>query len=134
MSALAWVFWASMAGAGWVLVGYPLALRALPSRPWRRAEGEPPTVSIVVPGYRERETLPAKLRALAELEYPPGLIEVLVPIDGDRELARLAQEAWPAATVLYTAERPAFLAKNRYGLPDVLPLDWQAFAAAMPQP
>jgi hypothetical protein len=34
--------------------------------------------------------------------------------------------------VLYTAERPAFLAKNRYGLPDVLPLDWQAFAAAMP--
>ena len=36
--------------------------------------------------------------------------------------------------VLYTAERPAFLAKNRYGLPDVLPLDWQAFAAAMPQP
>src|SRR5262245_39402185 len=36
--------------------------------------------------------------------------------------------------VLYTAERPAFLAKNRYGLPDVLPLDWQAFAAVMPQP
>lgn len=35
--------------------------------------------------------------------------------------------------VLYTAERPAFLAKNRYGLPDVLPLDWQAFAAAMPK-
>lgn len=34
--------------------------------------------------------------------------------------------------VLYTAERPAFLAKNRYGLPDTLPLDWQAFAAAMP--
>ena len=35
--------------------------------------------------------------------------------------------------VLYTEERPAFLAKNRYGLPDVLPLDWAAFAAAMPQ-
>jgi hypothetical protein len=35
--------------------------------------------------------------------------------------------------VLYTAERPAFIAKNRFGLPDVLPLDWQAFAAAMPQ-
>ena len=36
--------------------------------------------------------------------------------------------------VLYTEERPAFLAKNRYGLPDVLPLDWPAFAAAMPPP
>lgn len=35
--------------------------------------------------------------------------------------------------VLYTAERPAFLAKNRYSLPDTLPLDWSAFAAAMPQ-
>ena len=36
--------------------------------------------------------------------------------------------------VLHTAERPAFLAKNRYALPETLPLDWQAFAAAMPQP
>ena len=35
--------------------------------------------------------------------------------------------------VLYSAERPAFLAKNRYGLPDVLPLSWDAFASAMPQ-
>lgn len=34
--------------------------------------------------------------------------------------------------VLYTAERPAFLAKNRYGLPDSLPLSWAAFADAMP--
>ena len=34
--------------------------------------------------------------------------------------------------VLYTAERPAFLAKNRYGLPDSLPLSWAAFAEAMP--
>lgn len=36
--------------------------------------------------------------------------------------------------VIHTAERPAFLAKNRYGLPDTLPLEWQAFAAAMPSP
>jgi hypothetical protein len=36
--------------------------------------------------------------------------------------------------VMHTAERPAFLAKNRYGLPDTLPLDWKAFVAAMPQP
>jgi hypothetical protein len=35
--------------------------------------------------------------------------------------------------VLYTAERPAFLAKNRYGLPDVMPLDWGAFGAALPK-
>ena len=35
--------------------------------------------------------------------------------------------------VIHTTERPAFLAKNRYGLPDTLPLDWTAFAQAMPE-
>lgn len=34
--------------------------------------------------------------------------------------------------VLYTAERPAFLAKNRYGLEEQLPLEWGAVAAAIP--
>lgn len=34
--------------------------------------------------------------------------------------------------LLHTAERPAFLAKNRYGLPDAIPLSWTAFAEAMP--
>lgn len=35
--------------------------------------------------------------------------------------------------LLFTAERPAFLAKNRYGLPDTLPMNWQAFYEAMPR-
>ena len=35
--------------------------------------------------------------------------------------------------VIHTAERPAFLAKNRYGLPETLPLDWQSFVQAMPE-
>lgn len=33
--------------------------------------------------------------------------------------------------VLYTEERPAFQAKNRYGLPTELPLSWADFANAM---
>lgn len=33
--------------------------------------------------------------------------------------------------VIHTAETPAFLAKNRYSLPAELPLDWNAFSAAM---
>jgi AAA domain len=33
--------------------------------------------------------------------------------------------------VLHTTERPAFLAKNRYQLPDELPLDYAAFADAI---
>lgn len=35
--------------------------------------------------------------------------------------------------LIYTVERPAYLAKNRYALPDSLPLSWGAFAAAISQ-
>ncbi|RDH44644.1 ATP-binding protein [Zooshikella ganghwensis] len=34
--------------------------------------------------------------------------------------------------VLYTQETPAFLAKNRYGLPPEIPLQWDAFSQALP--
>ena len=33
--------------------------------------------------------------------------------------------------LLHTSEKPAYLAKNRYSLPDTLPLDWSALADAM---
>lgn len=47
---------------------------------------------------------------------------------------KVARALGSGERVLHTAERPAFLAKNRYGLPDTLPLDWKAFIEAMPQP
>ncbi len=47
---------------------------------------------------------------------------------------KVARALGSGERVLHTAERPAFLAKNRYGLRDTLPLDWKAFVAAMPQP
>lgn len=33
--------------------------------------------------------------------------------------------------VMYTTERPAFVAKNRYNLPAEMPLDWQAYVNAL---
>lgn len=45
---------------------------------------------------------------------------------------KVARALGSGERVVYTAERPAFLAKNRYGLPDSLPLEWAAFAEAMP--
>lgn len=33
--------------------------------------------------------------------------------------------------LIYTQEKPAFLAKNRYGLADSMPLSWQAFQSAL---
>lgn len=35
---------------------------------------------------------------------------------------------------LYLTERPAFIAGNRFGLPESLPLSWDAFAAALARP
>lgn len=34
--------------------------------------------------------------------------------------------------LIYTVERPAFLAKNRWSLPDSLPLSWDAYASGVP--
>lgn len=36
--------------------------------------------------------------------------------------------------VIHTTERPAWVAKNRYGLPDRIPLEWAAFEAAITPP
>jgi hypothetical protein len=36
--------------------------------------------------------------------------------------------------LIHTGEKPAYLAKNRYSLPETLPLDWKAFADALPVP
>ena len=33
--------------------------------------------------------------------------------------------------MMYTTEKPAYLAKNRYGLPEELPLSWQSFSDAL---
>lgn len=38
-----------------------------------------------------------------------------------------------AERVLYTGEKPAHLAKNRFGLPPELPLEWAAFQSALTQ-
>jgi hypothetical protein len=35
--------------------------------------------------------------------------------------------------LIHLTEKPAYQAKNRYGMPDQVPLDWSAFAAALPQ-
>lgn len=35
--------------------------------------------------------------------------------------------------LIYTTEKPAYLAKNRYDLPESLPLSWEAFADAIVQ-
>jgi poly-beta-1,6-N-acetyl-D-glucosamine synthase len=97
-------FWGSAAAAGWVLGGYPVALSLLPRRPWAQAD-QSPTVTLVIAAYREREPLRDKLTALGELDYPFDRLQVIVAVDEDEEVARIARAAFPAATVLFEAGR-----------------------------
>ena len=47
---------------------------------------------------------------------------------------KVARALGTGKRVMHTEERPAYLAKNRYELPETLPLDWSEFVKAMPQP
>jgi cellulose synthase/poly-beta-1,6-N-acetylglucosamine synthase-like glycosyltransferase len=89
-------FTLSALAGGWVLAGYPLSLQLLPSRSWRQDEALSPLVTIIVPAFRERESLRRKLEALRTLDYPADRLQVIVTIDEDRELADIARTAYPA--------------------------------------
>ncbi|MEA2426537.1 MAG: hypothetical protein QOF37_165, partial [Thermoleophilaceae bacterium] len=104
MSLRAASFWGSSLASGWIVAGYPAALALLPSRPWRQGDAEP-SVTLIVPAYREREALEAKLRALTGLDYPSERLQVIVAVDEDRELAAVAERSYPGATVLFSPER-----------------------------
>jgi hypothetical protein len=97
-------FWASAAGAGWVLGGYPAYLALLPARRPRTADVEP-TVTVIVPTYNEFDTMPDKVRALSRLDYPADRLQVIVGVDGDPDLAGAARAADPNATIVELEQR-----------------------------
>lgn len=97
-------FWLSAAGAGWVLGGYPAYLALRPPRRTRARDIEP-TVSIIVPTYNEFETMPEKVRALADLDYPADRVQVIVSVDGDPRLVAAARAADADAEVVLLEQR-----------------------------
>ncbi len=76
--------------AGYGHVGYPLAValagrrRVAPTRP---APAEWPSLSVVVPAYRESQVIADKVRNLLENGYRGALEVVVVPEDEDTEAA-----------------------------------------------
>jgi hypothetical protein len=97
-------FWASAAGAAWVLVGYPASLLLRRERPWSRGD-DLPSVTILIPAYRERDTLPRKLAELRNLDYPGDRLDVVVMVDEDSELVGIARAAHPEASVIFSPDR-----------------------------
>jgi glycosyltransferase involved in cell wall biosynthesis len=99
VTALAVLFWVSVALLLYTHVGYWLLLELLtrlrrPLHPAPSGAGVAPTVTVVVAAYAEEEVIAERVANLRALEYPVGSVQVIVACDGspDRtaELARTA--------------------------------------------
>jgi cellulose synthase/poly-beta-1,6-N-acetylglucosamine synthase-like glycosyltransferase len=101
-------FWTAVGSIVYTYVGFPvlLAIRAgVAPRPWRREPIEP-TVSLIVVAHNEAAGMEAKLANIAELDYPPECLEVLIASDGsddgtDEIVRRHEPRAWLLALPRY---------------------------------
>jgi cellulose synthase/poly-beta-1,6-N-acetylglucosamine synthase-like glycosyltransferase len=103
-----WIFAVSLLLIAYTYAGYPLWL-------WVRARWRPqpvhtaaifPSVSIVLAVHNEAEALPAKLRNLADLDYPPDRLEVVIVSDGSTDGTNqiLAAQAEKRLSVVFSRE------------------------------
>lgn len=100
-------FWAAVATLVWTLLVFPsiLVIRAR-VRPRPFATGDvTPGLSIIIAAHNEDASLPAKLQNLAAVDYPVGLVEIIVASDGSTDATvdsarRLARDGRPAIEVL----------------------------------
>ena len=82
-----WVFWGSIGGLVYTLVGFPLLLllRGL-LRPRRfRRRRHTPRVSVLIAAYNEAGAIVAKLDDLFRQQYPRERLEVIVASDGSSD-------------------------------------------------
>jgi poly-beta-1,6-N-acetyl-D-glucosamine synthase len=82
------VFWAAVGVVVYAYLGYPALIAAAaglrPGPAVRKADALP-GVSVLLVARDEERHLPAKLRNLAELDYPRDRLELLVVSDGSRD-------------------------------------------------
>ena len=87
MSAAELVFWASVAVLAYVYAGYPLAVSLagrLRPRPVRKAPVTP-RVTLVIAAHNEEAVIASTLENKLALDYPRGLLEILVVSDGSTD-------------------------------------------------
>lgn len=88
-----------------------------------------------MPAYDTRDLKLHKRAAALVEEFADVILYAAVQSNTITEDTGFGQKRLRAVTsgqrVMHTVGQPAFLAKNRYGLPSPLPLAWDAFAQAM---
>jgi len=85
MVVLAVIFWVSIALIVWTQAGYAIALACLArirSAPERPPAAELPRLSLIVAAHDEEGVIAAKVQNALALDYPRGLLEVIVACDG----------------------------------------------------
>jgi cellulose synthase/poly-beta-1,6-N-acetylglucosamine synthase-like glycosyltransferase len=87
MIAVVAVFWICLASLAWTHVLYPavamLAARVRP-RPFRR-DAATPSVAVIVAAYNEDTVIERRIENLRSLDYPAGLLDVVVSSDGSSD-------------------------------------------------
>lgn len=92
------IFWTCAVMVLYTYLGYPLFLRLLVSlRRLGRPSRSPiqPTVSIVVAAYNEAKLIGNRLENIAEMDYSPKMVEVIVASDGSTDQTNEIVSAWP---------------------------------------
>ena len=80
-------FWGALGALAWTHVGYPAfmtALARLRPRPVARTDVTP-SVVLVVSAHDEEAVIGRRLGNLLELDYPAGLLEIVVASDGSTD-------------------------------------------------
>ena len=68
-------------------------------------EADLPAVTVIIPAYNERETLPAKLANCRDLDYPRDRLTLLFVTDGSTDGSDAFLRAQPGVTVLHDPRR-----------------------------
>jgi biofilm PGA synthesis N-glycosyltransferase PgaC len=80
------VFLAALAFLVYIVFGYPLLLALLARRDREiRRRFEPKTVSVLLTVYNGEKWIRDKLNSILGLDYPPGLMQVIVVSDGSTD-------------------------------------------------
>ena len=104
-------FWSLAASVAYTYAGYPLILGLLSQFRSRRVPIEPPAplprVSLIIAAYNEEAVIADKLRNSLALDYPAGLLEIIVAADGsdDRTADRVVMFEDDGVTLLHSVER-----------------------------
>lgn len=88
MDGFRWVFWVSVGSIAYTYAGYPLILAVL-ARLWGRrptvTADHLPSVTLLIAAYNERDVIRRKIENSLALDYPRGLLQILIAADGSSD-------------------------------------------------